>query len=140
MVNSAKKILLVEDNPDHAALALRALRRAEVDGEVVVMVDGEHALSFLDAQAERDLPTVILLDLNLPGISGHDVLRRIRQTSQLKTLPVVILSTSDEEQDKTLSYQLGANSYMLKPVEFDDFVCLASCFSQYWLKFNQACH
>ena len=139
-MSNEKCILLVEDNPDHAALALRALRRAEVDNEVVVMEDGEHALSFLDARAQRDLPTVVLLDLNLPGISGHEVLRHIRQTAQLQTLPVVILSTSDEEQDKVLSYQLGANSYMLKPVEFDDFVCMASCFSQYWLKFNQQCH
>ena len=139
-MNSAKRILLVEDNPDHAALALRALRKAQTDSEVVVMADGEQALSFLHAQAQRDLPAVVLLDLNLPGISGHDVLRYIRKAGQLLTLPVVVLSSSDEDQDKSLSYALGANSYLLKPVEFDDFVRLASCFSQYWLQLNQRCH
>lgn len=136
----AKKILLVEDNPDHVALALRALRRAEVTSDVVVVRNGEEAVSFLDSRDICDLPKVVLLDLGLPGMSGHDVLRHIRQVSQLLTLPVVVLSTSDEEKDKTLSYSLGANSYILKPVEYEDFVSLAICFAQYWLNLNQTCH
>src|SRR5437764_473968 len=113
-----KVILLVEDNPDDEALTKRALKANNIRNEVVVARDGAEALEFLFAGDQHNLPTVILLDLKLPKIDGLEVLRRIRADERTKLLPVVILTSSKEEQDVISGYSLGANSYVRKPVDF----------------------
>jgi CheY-like chemotaxis protein len=136
-------ILLVEDNPDDEALTLRALRKANVGNDVQVVRDGAEALDFLygtGAYAGRDttvFPQVILLDLKLPKIDGLEVLRRIRADGRTKILPVVILTSSDEEQDRIRGYALGANSYVRKPVEFVQFAEAVRQLGLYWLVLNQ---
>jgi CheY-like chemotaxis protein len=136
-------ILLVEDNPDDEALTLRALRKASVGNVVMVVRDGAEALDFLfgaGAHAGRDvsvMPQVVLLDLKLPKIDGLEVLRRIRADARTKMLPVVILTSSDEEQDRLQGYALGANSYVRKPVEFGQFAEAVRQLGLYWLVLNQ---
>ena len=121
-------ILLVEDNPDDEALTLRALRKNNIANIVSVARDGSEALDFLfcmGAYADRDsreIPQVILLDLKLPKVDGLDVLRRIRADERTQLLPVVILTSSNEEQEQIRGYKLGANSYIRKPVDFNQFV------------------
>lgn len=132
-----RTILLVEDNPDHVLLAQRALKVANVEGDMVVVNDGEQALTYLKGRARKDLPSVVLLDLGLPGMGGLDVLKNIRQDIQMQKLPVVILSTSDELSDKQQGYGIGANSYILKPVEFKRFVHVFERMSEYWLDLNE---
>jgi two-component system, response regulator len=136
-------ILLVEDNPDDEALTLRALRKANVGNDVQVVRDGAEVLDFLHGTgpyAGRDtsaLPQVVLLDLKLPKIDGLEVLRRIRADARTKILPVVILTSSDEEQDRIQGYALGANSYVRKPVEFAQFADAVRQLGLYWLVLNQ---
>lgn len=136
-------ILLVEDNPDDEALTLRALRKANVGNAVTVVRDGVEALDFLfgtGAHAGRDtgvLPQVVLLDLKLPKIDGLEVLRRIRADDRTKVLPVVILTSSDEDQDRLQGYAFGANSYVRKPVEFTQFADAVRQLGLYWLVLNQ---
>jgi CheY-like chemotaxis protein len=136
-------ILLVEDNPDDEALTLRALKRANVTNPVVVARDGVEALDYLlgtGAHAGRDvtvLPRVVLLDLKLPRLDGLEVLRRIRQDARTRLLPVVILTSSSEEQDRVDGYKLGANSYVRKPVEFNQFAEAVRQLGLYWLLLNQ---
>ena len=136
-------ILLVEDNPDDEALTLRALRKANVGNDVAIVRDGAEALDFLfgtGAHAGRDismLPQVVLLDLKLPKIDGLEVLRRIRADGRTRVLPVVILTSSDEEQDRIQGYALGANSYVRKPVEFAQFAEAVRQLGLYWLVLNQ---
>jgi CheY-like chemotaxis protein len=136
-------ILLVEDNPDDEALTMRALRKANVGNDVQVVRDGAEALDFLygtGAYAGRDtsvMPQVILLDLKLPKIDGLEVLRRIRADGRTKILPVVILTSSDEEQDRIQGYALGANSYVRKPVEFVQFAEAVRQLGLYWLVLNE---
>jgi two-component system response regulator len=138
-----KIILLVEDNPDDEALTLRALKKNNIKNEVVVAHDGAEALDFLfgeGAYAGRDMqvmPQVVLLDLKLPKVDGFDVLRRIRIDERTKRLPVVILTSSNEEQDRISGYDLGANSYIRKPVEFTDFIEAVRQLGLYWLILNQ---
>ncbi len=137
-------ILLVEDNPDDEALTLRALKKNNILNEVVVARDGAEALDFLfgtGAYAGRDLkimPEVILLDINLPKINGLEVLKKIRANERTRLLPVVILTTSNEEQDKLKSYTLGANSFIRKPVDFQQFSEAIRQLGVYWLVLNQA--
>jgi len=137
-------ILLVEDNPDDEALTLRALKRSNILNEVVVAHDGVEALDYLFAEgsyAGRDasvIPEVILLDLKLPRIDGLEVLRRIRADKRTKLLPVVILTSSREEQDIIESYSLGANSYIRKPVDFVQFGQAVQQLGLYWLLLNEA--
>ena len=137
-------ILLVEDNPDDEALTLRALKKNNILNEVVVARDGVEALDFLfgtGAHAGRDLtlmPEVILLDINLPRINGLEVLEKIRANEQTKLLPVVILTTSNEERDKLKSYTLGANSFIRKPVDFLQFSEAIRQLGLYWLVLNQS--
>ncbi len=137
-------ILLVEDNPDDEALTLRALQKHNILNEVVVARDGAEALDFLygtGAYAGRDLdvmPEVVLLDLNLPKINGLEVLGNIRANAKTRLLPVVILTTSNEEQDKLKSYTLGANSFIRKPVDFQQFSEAIRQLGVYWLLLNQA--
>jgi two-component system, response regulator len=140
---NSKAILLVEDNPDDEALTLRALKKNKIVNEVIVVRDGVQALDFLlgeGAHAGRDtkeLPQVVLLDLKLPKLDGLGVLRRLRSDLRTKLLPVVILTSSNEEQDRIKSYDLGANSYVRKPVDFDQFVDAAMQLGLYWLVLNE---
>jgi two-component system response regulator len=136
-------LLLVEDNPDDEALTLRALKQNKISNEVVVARDGAEALDFLfctGAYVKRDrhvLPEVVLLDLKLPKIDGLEVLRRLRADERTRLLPVVILTSSGEEQDLVTGYRLGANSYIRKPVDFDQFVEAVRNLGLYWLVLNQ---
>jgi len=139
-----KVILLVEDNPDDEALTVRALKKSNIANEVVVAHDGAEALDYLfgeGAHAVRDvtqMPQVVLLDLNLPKLDGLGVLRRLRADPRTRLLPVVILTSSNEEQDRVNGYGLGANSYVRKPVDFDAFVTAAAQLGLYWLVLNEA--
>lgn len=139
-----KMILLVEDNLDDEALTLRALKKNNIGNELVIVRDGAEALDFLfgtGAFAGRDpsqLPQVVLLDLKLPKIDGLEVLRRVRENPITQLLPVVILTSSKEEQDMITSYKLGANSYVRKPVDFNQFVTAVRQLGLYWLVLNEA--
>lgn len=136
-------ILLVEDNLDDAQLTLRAFEDTPVPNEVVVANDGEAALDYLFATGSfngRDLkcmPDVVLLDLKLPKVDGLGVLRRIRADERTRRLPVVILTSSKEESDIIGSYDLGANSFVQKPVDFTEFMAAAQHLGQYWLVLNE---
>jgi len=138
-----KIILLIEDNPYDEELTLMALDKNNILNEVVVARDGEEALDFLfgsgpgSAADRKLLPTIILLDLKLPKVSGLDVLRKIRAESQTQSLPVVILTSSQEDKDLLESYSLGCNSYVRKPVDFAMFVEAARQLGLYWLLLNE---
>jgi CheY-like chemotaxis protein len=138
-----KTILLVEDNPDDAKLTLRAFKRNNMLNPIVVVRDGVEALDFLfarGAHAERGgkpLPTLIVLDLKLPKLDGLGVLKAIRGDERTKLIPVVILTSSKEEQDLIHSYSLGANSYVRKPVDFAEFLEAVRVLGIYWLMMNQ---
>jgi two-component system response regulator len=142
-MSQEKVILLVEDNPDDEALTLRAFRKNNIHNKVVVARDGVEALDYLfgsGAHSQRDatdLPQVVLLDLKLPRVDGLEVLRRIRADERTKLLPVVILTSSREDQDVINGYRLGANSYVRKPVSFDEFLDAARSLGLYWLLLNQ---
>ena len=137
-------ILLVEDNEDDILMTRRALQKAHILNELVVTRDGEHALEYLfgtGRYADRDAgnqPQIILLDLNMPKVSGLEVLRRIREDERTKLLPVVVLTTSDDDRDRVESYRLCCNSYVQKPVEFDQFSKAVAELGLYWLLLNQA--
>ncbi len=138
-----KVILLVEDNPDDEALAIRALKRHHIGNEIVVARDGVEALDYLfgtGMYADRDInnkPSVVLLDLKLPRLNGLEVLRRLREDSRTKFLPVVVLTTSSEEGDVIDSYSLGCNSYIRKPVDFVQFSEAIRQLGMYWLLMNE---
>ena len=129
-----KVIMLVEDNADDEELTLRALRKNNIANEVIVARDGLEALDRL--LGESDLPAVVLLDLKLPKIDGLGVLRRLRENARTKLLPVVVLSSSSEDKDRTTSYDLGANSYVRKPVDFAEFTEAIRQLGLYWLILN----
>lgn len=141
MVDTTEKvILLIEDNPDDVDLTLRALARANVANRVVVARNGADAVDYLlggDPGNQQSLPSVVLLDLKLPKISGLEVLRRIRSHDRTQLLPVVILTSSLEEQDIAGGYGLGANSYIRKPVDFDRFSAAVAQLGLYWLLLNE---
>jgi two-component system response regulator len=134
-------ILLVEDNPDDEALTLRALRKNNIKNDVVVARDGAQALDILFGTGERQgrplTPQLILLDLKLPKVDGLEVLGRIRGDTRTRLLPVVILTSSNEERDVAEGYRLGANSYVRKPVDFDQFLEAARQLGLYWLVLNE---
>jgi CheY-like chemotaxis protein len=142
-MKSISPILLVEDNPDDEALTLRALKKNHIANEVVVARDGVEALDYLfgtGSHAGRDLdtmPQVVLLDLNLPRIGGLDVLRRVREDERTKYLAVVVLTSSKEDEDLLKSYSLGANSYVRKPVDFQQFSEAVKTLGLYWLLLNE---
>jgi two-component system, response regulator len=144
MLTSEKTTLLVEDNPDDQTLTLRALQRNNVLSRVDVAQDGAEALDYLFGQiasAAWDpayLPEVVLLDLKLPKVDGMEVLQQIRSNARTKFLPVVILTSSSEEEDIVRAYDLGANSYVRKPVNFDQFTEAVRQLGLYWLVINQA--
>jgi DNA-binding response OmpR family regulator len=138
MIDKGKVILLVEDDPDHEALTKRALKQSNVANEIVVAHDGEQALKLLfDPGGLQALPQVVLLDLKMPKVDGLEVLRAIRASDRTRMLPVVILTSSDEESDMVRSYRLGVNSYIRKPVNFAAFAEAARQLGMYWLVLNE---
>ena len=144
MTDASKAILLVEDNADDVALTLRAFKRSHVMNTIAVARDGIEALDYLfgrDAHADRagaPLPTLIILDLKLPKLDGLGVLKAIRADERTRLLPVVILTSSKEEQDLISGSSLGANSYVRKPVDFAEFVEAVKVLGIYWLMMNQS--
>jgi two-component system response regulator len=131
-------ILLVEDNADDVALTQRAFRRNHILNQVVVARDGVEALDYLFGPGEQRAPAIMLLDLKLPRIDGLEVLRRVRADERTRLLRVVVLTSSLEEQDLVQSYSLGANSYIRKPVDFDNFLTAVGQLGLYWLLLNEA--
>lgn len=142
-MSATNTILLVEDNPDDEALTLRALQKNKIKNDVVVAHDGVEALDYLfgtGMYAGRDaaqLPQVVLLDLKLPKVDGLEVLRRVRADERTKLLPVVILTSSVEQQDRLRGYDFGANSYVRKPVDFNQFIDAVRQLGLYWLILNE---
>ena len=142
-MTDTKTILLVEDNSQDEMLTLRALRRANLANRIDVARDGKQALDYLFREGEfadrkgPDLPTVILLDINLPRLSGLEVLERLRADARTALLPVVILTSSDEESDRLKSYENGCNSFVRKPVDFADFAETVARLGVYWLATNE---
>ena len=141
--HSEVEILLVEDNPSDAELTIRALKKHHLANNLVHLKDGAEAIDFIFAKgkySERNIqngPKVVLLDLKLPKIEGVEVLKRIKSDERTKVIPVVVLTSSKEEQDVVRSYQFGANSYIMKPVDFDKFLNAVSELGLYWLLLNQ---
>lgn len=140
---SEMRILLVEDNPDDEALTLRALKRQNVVNEIIVVRDGAEAIDYLFSEGEytdrvpNGNPTLMLLDLKLPKVDGLEVLRRVRSDKRTRMIPVIILTSSDEEKDIIDSYSLGANSYVRKPVDFDQFGEAVRQLHLYWVLLNE---
>ena len=133
-----KTILLVEDNPDDEKLTLRAMRQSEIPNIVVVAHDGAQAIDYIlgNGTSPQRLPALVLLDLKLPKVSGLEVLEKLRSDTRTRTLPIVVLTSSDEERDILQSYLLGANSYIRKPVDFDEFIDSVKQLGEYWLSIN----
>ncbi len=143
LTNRVNEILLVEDNPDDVELALHALKRNNILNPIVVARDGQEALDYLFhkgkyAESKHEKPALILLDLKLPKLDGIEVLRKIKASIPHKKVPVVILTSSKEEKDLVESYDLGVNSYIRKPVDFDQFVETVRYIGYYWLLLNEA--
>ncbi len=136
MASDTRLILLVEDDPDHELLTIRALKKSNIANEVRVARDGEEAIQLLFGP-DPIKPKVVLLDLKLPKVEGLEVLRRIRNSDATRTLPVVVLTSSDEERDVMNSYQIGVNSYIRKPVNFNDFAEATRQLGMYWLVLNE---
>lgn len=140
--NPLAHILLVEDNPLDVELTLDAFREAQLNGQIHVVRNGHDALNYLFGRNQYDdrqtypLPNLVLLDLHLPGIDGHEVLQEIKVTPHLKRLPVIILTSSQEEQDVIRSYDRGANSYLVKPVSVNGFLDIVNLIDHYWLSLN----
>jgi len=141
---SRKTILLVEDNPQDEMLILRALKKSNLANTVAVARDGQQALDYLFAEGEfagqagKELPTVVLLDIGLPRLSGLEVLERLRKDPRTRLLPIVILTSSDEERDRLASYESGANSFVRKPLDFGEFAATVARLGVYWLATNEA--
>jgi CheY-like chemotaxis protein len=138
-----KTILLAEDNPDDVLLTQRAFKKSNILNDLIIVTDGQEALNYLFCEGKykqrnpNEVPELILLDLKMPKIDGLEVLKQIRKNKKTKHLPVVILTTSKEEKDMIASYCLGANSYITKPVDFDQFVDAVKQLGLYWLVLNQ---
>ncbi len=142
-IMSTRPILLAEDNPDDQILMLRALKKKNITNPIVIANDGVEALDHLLATGtcagqEPLRPAVVLLDMKMPKLGGLDVLERMRQEPAISHIPVVMLTSSDEEQDKLSSYELGANSYVRKPVDFNEFVDAVGKLGMYWILVNEA--
>ncbi|MCP4254487.1 MAG: response regulator [Candidatus Scalindua sp.] len=138
-----KPILLVEDNPDDVALTLRAFEKNNMGGKLQVVTDGQEALDYFFGEngvADRgssELPKVILLDLKLPKVSGLEVLKKLRSDQRTRNVPIVVLTSSSQEADVLNSYNLGASSYIQKPVDYKEFIEVVSNLGLYWLDFNK---
>lgn len=143
MNNNEVEILLVEDNPDDAGLTIRALKKQNLANNLVHLKDGAEALDFLFGQGEfagrniKKHPKVILLDLKMPKVNGLEVLHKIKSNEQTKTIPVVVLTSSNEDPDIKECYELGVNSYIVKPVDFDNFMKAVTDLGFYWLLLNK---
>ncbi len=137
MNRSAVEILLVEDNPDDAELAIRALRKNNLANNLLHLEDGQEALDFLFNKS-NGTPRLILLDLKMPRVDGIEVLRRLKSDEEKKVIPVVVLTSSKEERDVIEAYQLGVNAYIVKPVDFDQFVKAVTETGLFWLVLNHA--
>ena len=140
MITDAPAVLLVEDNPDDEELILRGLRDTNLTNPVDVARDGQEALDYLFGnhdQAAKPLPVVVLLDLRLPRVQGFEVLKRIRTEERTRRVPVVILTSSSEDQDLINGYDLGANSYVRKPVQFEEFAMAIAQLGVYWVLINE---
>jgi len=135
-MGDGKLILLVEDDPDHELLTIRALKKSNIANDVRVARDGEEAIKMILGE-EGLRPQVVLLDLKLPKLDGLEVLRRIRENDATRMLPIVVLTCSDEERDVVRSYKLGVNSYIRKPVNFNDFAEATRQLGLYWLVLNE---
>ena len=138
---TTKTLLLVEDNPQDELLTLRALRKANLNASIEVVRDGQQAVDYLFCTGEFSqrataLPDVVLLDINLPKLSGLDVLTRVRAEPQTRLLPVVMLTSSDEDRDRLNSYSIGANSFVSKPLEFAEFMNSVGLVGTYWIRTN----
>lgn len=137
---AGKNILLVEDNQDDIDLTIRALRKSNILNEIIVKKDGEEALAYLFNEVPADIekiPAVILLDINMPKVNGIEVLKQIKENERTKHIPVVMLTTSKEEKDLFDSYNLGCNSYIRKPVDFNQFADAVKGVGLYWLVLNE---
>ena len=140
MTMNSHTILLVEDDHNDVLLIKRAFQKVKIANPIIVLNDGEQAISYLSGREpyiERPLPVLILLDLKLPRKSGHEVLEWLRQQQKLRRLPVVVLTASSESSDINRAYDLGANSYLVKPVTFDALVEMVKTLNLYWLIFNR---
>lgn len=135
-----KTILLVEDNPDDEELTLLAFQQNNIMNQIIVARDGAEAIDLLfgDKADVENLPTIILLDLKLPKVDGMEILRRIRENPRTRRIPVIVLTSSTEEQDIVKSYDLGCNSYVRKPVNFSEFLEASRQLGMYWLMLNEA--
>ena len=143
ITNQVNEILLVEDNPDDVELALHALKRNNILNPIIVARDGQEACDYLFytgkyADSNHEAPALVLLDLQLPKVDGIEVLRKIKDAAALKKVPVVILTSSKEEKDLVESYDLGVNSYIRKPFDFDQFVETVRYIGYYWLLLNES--
>ena len=142
-ITKRSDILLVEDNPNDIELTVSALKRNNLEPQLHIVRNGEEALNYIFCKNEysnrdkKDQPRVILLDLKLPKVSGLEVLEKIKKDKTTRRIPVVVLSTSKEENDMRNSYELGANSYIVKPVDFNEFVDAVALIGQYWLLINE---
>ncbi|MBV9036879.1 MAG: response regulator [Acidobacteriaceae bacterium] len=136
-------LMLIEDSPEDEELTVRAIRRSHVTAEIFVARDGEEAMNFLFAEGEQEgrdlseMPDLVLLDLKLPMVGGHRILERMRATPHTRRLPVVVLTSSNEDGDIERAYDLGANSYIRKPVNSEEFLSSVSQLGLYWLTLNQ---
>jgi len=141
-MNKLVRILLVEDNKMDVRLTLDAFKEAHLGNHIHVAKNGEEALKYLFGEEEFadrkefPLPNIILLDLKMPGIDGIEVLRRVKNTPEIKRIPVIILTSSKEEGDRAMSYDLGANSYLVKPISFDGFLDVVRKVTDYWITLN----
>ena len=140
---NAIEILLVEDNPSDVELTLRALKKNNIANSIHVVTDGEEALEFLFASGRyssrniKNNPKLVILDLKLPKVDGLEILRRVKSDERTKIIPVVILTSSKEESDVIMGYKLGANSFIVKPVDFDKFIATVKELGMYWLLLNE---
>ena len=142
MLSEDISILLVEDNPDDIMFTRRAFKKGKIKNELHVVMSGEEALDFLYKKGKYEgknvsTPGLILLDLRLPGISGYEVLEKVKGDGKLKLIPVIILTTSDSESDVIKTYNFGANSYITKPVKFEDFIKVVTAIGDYWLRISK---
>jgi DNA-binding response OmpR family regulator len=140
---SNKFILIVEDNPDDEELLLMAFRKNEISTELIIMRDGAEALDFIfkkgkfQNEFDKGLPSLIILDLKIPKVDGSEVLHSIKSSPSTVNIPVIILSSSGEKNDIYNSYKSGANSYLIKPIDFNEFKTLVHCINKFWIEFNE---